>query len=321
MIREENKMKKKFNASKKSMRVLITILITLVCVNSALMIATMIASATVNPAAAQETELKNFSGTKVSDRQVESLMAKAAAQAKSESAAMKEAAEAKEKATASTTTKSTTTKSTATTAKATTTKSTTTKSTTTEPTTTNTKAANEPETTTTTAKPEATTTTATATATSTSSSSSGISTLKSSVHSALINAFDKLEFKIVINPNSKYLGYFSTSKHSLEMRSVSVSTFRHEMGHFLDVLKNMPSRSSQFAGIYSREKSKYTGTNAAYITKNAQEYFAQSYRNYLENASKLKSERPETYAFIKAKVWSITSTDINRTYNMYSWSW
>jgi len=105
------------------------------------------------------------------------------------------------------------------------------------------------------------------------------------------------------------------------MRSISVTTFRHEMGHFLDVLKNMPSRSSTFAGIYSREKSKYTGTNATYITKNAQEYFAQSYRNYLESASKLKAERPETYAFIVTQVKSISSTDISRTYNAYSWSW
>jgi hypothetical protein len=93
------------------------------------------------------------------------------------------------------------------------------------------------------------------------------------------------------------------------------------MGHFLDVLKNMPSRSTEFAGIYSREKSLYTGTNATYITKNAQEYFAQSYRNYLESASKLKAERPETYAFVVSQVTSISSSDISRTYNQYSWSW
>lgn len=304
-------MSRKFKSSKKSMRVLITILITLVCVNSALMIATMIASATVTPAAAQGTEVKDFSGTKVSEKQIDKIEAKVAAATSDtkEAAAVTQTDKKAETSTVKTTAKSTTTKTT-TTAKTTTAKATTTK------------------TTTTTTKPETTTTTTTATSTATAttaststSSTSGISTLKGSVNSALINAFDQLEFKIVVTANSKYLGYFSTSKHSVEMRSISVSTFRHEMGHFLDVLKNMPSRSSEFAGIYAREKSKYTGTNATYITKNAQEYFAQSYRNYLESGSKLKAERPETYAFIKAKVSSISSTDINRTYNMYSWSW
>ena len=300
-------MKKKFKTSKKSMRVLITILISLVCINGALMVATIISSATVTPAASMEDATANFAATKASELQIANFEAKLATATTDTAVAATTQPKVAVKAvsTSKTTVKKTTTKATATTTpKATTT--TTTKATTT----TTTKA-----TTTTTTAP---TTTTTSTAT---SSTSGVSTLKNSVTGALINAFDQLEFKIVVNPNATYLGYFSTSKHSLEMRSISVSTFRHEMGHFLDVLKNMPSRSSEFAGIYAREKGKYTGTNATYITKNAQEYFAQSYRNYLENATKLKTERPETYAFVKAQISSITSTDINRTYNMYSWSW
>jgi len=296
-------MKKKFKTSKKSMRVLITILVTLVVINGAMMVATMIASATVTPAAAQGDANTNFAATKVSEMQLakfEAQVAKATAD-KEETAALKQATKATAKKSTTTAKASTTTTKATTTVKTTTT----TPATTTKPTTT----------TTTTTKPTTTTTTTTT------SSTSGISTLKNSVSPALISAFDQLKFKIIVNSSSTYLGYFSTSKHSIEMRSISVSTFRHEMGHFLDVLKNMPSRSSTFAGIYSREKSKYTGTNATYITKNAQEYFAQSYRNYLESASKLKAERPETYEFIVAQVKSISSTDITRTYNMYSWSW
>lgn len=301
-------MSKKFKTSKKSMRVLITILISLVCINSALMIATVIASATVNPATSQDHATTNYAATKVSETQIAKIEAKVASATANteETAALNVApkstttpAATPAKAKTSTTTKTTTTKATTTTTKPTTT------------------------TTTTTVKPPTTTTTTTTptTTTTTTTSTSGISTLKNSVTPALISAFDQLEFKIVVNPNSTYLGYFSTSKHSIEMRSISVSTFRHEMGHFLDVLKNMPSRSTEFAGIYAREKSLYTGTNATYITKNAQEYFAQSYRNYLEDASKLKAERPETYAFVVAQITSISGSDISRTYNQYSWSW
>ncbi len=146
-------------------------------------------------------------------------------------------------------------------------------------------------------------------------------TLRSSVDASLMNAFEELGFEIHINPNSDYVGCFSTSKHTIEMRSTSIGAFRHEMGHFLDVLKSTASQSGEFASIYKNEKGNYAGANVAYVTKNAQEYFAQSYRNYLENKSQLKADRPLTYGFVQKQVTSISKEDINRMYNKYSWSW
>jgi hypothetical protein len=298
----------KFKTSKKSMRVLIAVLISLLCINGALMIGTLIASATTDTSSAQVNKATNYAAKKVSEMQIAKFEAKVA-----KATSNTQAATALQQATTTTVTPAIkATKTTTTTAKSKTT-TTTTKSTTpvaapaptTAPVATTPAPAPAPAPTTTTTTP----------------SSSEISTLKNSVTPALASAFDQLQFKIVINPNSTYLGYFSTSKHSIELRSVSISTFRHEMGHFLDVLKNMPSRSTTFAGIYAKEKSLYSGSNAAYITSNAQEYFAQSYRNYLENASLLKAERPETYAFVVSQITSISSTDITRTYNQYSWSW
>lgn len=280
---------KKYKTSKKSMRILITILISLICINGTLMVGTLIASATVNPVSVQDNADNNFVAKKVSEMQIAKIEAKVATATEN----TQEVAAVAEEITGAVTTNKTT--------------STTTKT----------------KTSTTTPAPAAAPAPATPTPapTTTTPSAGDISTLKNSVTPALISAFDQLAFQIVINPNSTYLGYFSTSKHSIEMRSVSVTTFRHEMGHFLDVLKNMPSRGTDFAGIYAREKGLYTGTNAAYITSNAQEYFAQSYRNYLENAAQLQAERPETFAFIDAQITSISSTDISRTYSQYSWSW
>jgi hypothetical protein len=148
-----------------------------------------------------------------------------------------------------------------------------------------------------------------------------LSTLKSSVNTSLINAFEELEFEIHINSGGDCEGCFSASKHAIEMRSACVGTFRHEMGHFLDTLKNMVSKSSEFSSIYKKEKAFYHGGNVEYVTKNAQEYFAQSYRNYLENKSKLKAERPLTYAFIQKQIVNISKGDIARMYNQYGWSW
>jgi hypothetical protein len=295
-------MRKKFKTSKKSMRVLIAILISLVCINGALTIGTLIASATVTPATAHDNAKTNFTAKKVSEMQYTKFEAKIATATSN----TQEATAVTQEPTPTTELAATTTKSSTTTAKAkTTTKTTTTSTPAPAPATTVAAPAPAPAPTPTTSTP----------------SSSEISTLKNSVTPSLVSAFDQLQFAIVINPNSTYLGYFSTSKHSIEMRSVSISTFRHEMGHFLDVLKNMPSRSTEFAGIYAREKGLYTGTNAAYITSTAQEYFAQSYRNYLESAAQLQAERPETYAFVVAQISNITSTDISRTYSQYSWSW
>ena len=290
---------KKIKTAKKSMRVLIAVLITLLCVNGAMMALTVIANAeTVDSAAAPATPAAKTSLV-LSDSIAKHQAVAAAALVK---------AEAGKTAVAAPTAKTTTSKTTATTKTATTkTTSTTTTKTTTTPST-------QPTTTT----PPSTTTQPT---TPTTSTTTGMSSIRSSVNASLLAAFDELEFKIVVNPDATYLGYFSTSKHSIEMREASVGTFRHEMGHFLDVLRNMPSRSTEFASIYNAEKSLYSGTNATYVTKNAQEYFAQSYRNYLESASKLKAERPRTYEFIRGQVESICASDITRTYNMYSWAW
>lgn len=297
MSREENKMKK-IKTAKKSMRVLIAVLISLLCVNGAMMALTVIANAeTVESTATAAPAAK--ASLVLSDSIARNQAAVAAALVKSETAKASVSAAPTAKSTAPTTTKTTTTKTTATTTTTKTTSTTTTPppSTTTQPT---------------------TPTTPTPPTTSTSTS---LSTVRSSVNASLLSAFDELEFKIVVNPDAAYLGYFSTSKHSIEMRVVSVGTFRHEMGHFLDVLRNMPSRSAEFTSIYTAEKSLYSGTNATYVTKNAQEYFAQSYRNYLESASKLKAERPRTYEFIRMQVESICASDVTRTYNYYSWAW
>jgi len=155
----------------------------------------------------------------------------------------------------------------------------------------------------------------------TSIDSATAASLKASVTPALAAAFDKLGFEIKLNTGAGYAGMFSTTKHRIELQSVNKGVFRHEMGHFLDALKNKASRTSQFQAIYAAEKNAYSGTNKSYVTGTAQEYFAESYRNYLENGAKLKAERPRTYAYIKSMAVSISDTDISRTYNQYSWSW
>lgn len=53
----------------------------------------------------------------------------------------------------------------------------------------------------------------------------------------------------------------------------------------------------------------------------AGEYFAESFRDYTENASALKSQRPQTYNYINGLVNSISDKDVSDFYNAYGWYW
>ena len=47
------------------------------------------------------------------------------------------------------------------------------------------------------------------------------------------------------------------------------------------------------------------------------EYFAESFRDYTENPSALKSQRPETYSYISQMVSSLSSSDVTAFRNAY----
>lgn len=151
--------------------------------------------------------------------------------------------------------------------------------------------------------------------------SASIEDIRKAVPSDLLNAFDELGFTITINSSVSYQGVFSTKRHLIELRSASSGVLLHEMGHFLAILKNNVDKTDEWKAIYADEKSSYTGSNKAYVTSTCSEYFAESYRDYVEKPSTLKKERPNTYAYVKEAAKNITQDDIDRTYRMYGWAW
>lgn len=79
--------------------------------------------------------------------------------------------------------------------------------------------------------------------------------------------------------------------------------FNHEFGHFVDCINNYVSSSYEFTAIYMAEKDSLMPTtqepnNDNFYKKTAIEYFAQSYKIYLENPNKLKEKAIKTYNFI-----------------------
>ena len=117
----------------------------------------------------------------------------------------------------------------------------------------------------------------------------------------------------------------TTTTTTTKLKRGQSSYLLHELGHFVSALKGRNGKkidqSSEFTRIYNEEKSAYVGNNKAYVTQDAAEYFAESFRDYTENPSALKSQRPETYSYISKMVSSLSSSDVKAFRNAYGWYW
>lgn len=147
------------------------------------------------------------------------------------------------------------------------------------------------------------------------------SDIKGHVDSRVYNAFVNLGFGFKVNSKLGTTGVFSVRNHNIQLKRGQSSYLLHELGHFVALLKGEVDKKSEFASIYNAEKGAYVGNNKAYVTQDAGEYFAESFRDYTENASALKSQRPQTYNYINGLVNSISDKDVSDFYNNYSWQW
>lgn len=170
-----------------------------------------------------------------------------------------------------------------------------------------------------------TTTTNNAASVGASTAVSKFSDIKGHVDSKVYDAFVNLGFELKINSKLATTGVFSTKNHNIQLKRGQSSYLLHELGHFVSALKGRNGKkidqSSEFTRIYNEEKSAYVGNNKAYVTQDAAEYFAESFRDYTENPSALKSQRPKTYSYISQMVSSLSSSDVKAFRNAYGWYW
>ena len=148
------------------------------------------------------------------------------------------------------------------------------------------------------------TTTRTTTTTQTTTATGGevkIRDIAPKIKDEILAAFEDGGYKVIVNPKVSYSGVFRSATKTIELKSAS-SVIYHEMGHFVSFKTGRAESTEEFKDIYKDEKNAYTASNKAYATQSAGEYFAESFKNYTENPSKLKKERPRTYAYVKEKV-------------------
>ena len=102
---------------------------------------------------------------------------------------------------------------------------------------------------------------------------------------------------------------------------LGVTIMIHELGHFVAFISGNTDQTAEFKAIFAQEKTLYTAFNKAYVTQNSAEYFAESFKDYTLNNSKLKSTRPKTYAAIKSALSKLTSAQIAKIQKIYGPLW
>lgn len=140
------------------------------------------------------------------------------------------------------------------------------------------------------------------------------------VNSNVSSAFQKLGFKIVVNPSVSYSGLCDTRTRTITLRKAD-DTVYHELGHFVAFVAGNVDTSAAFRDVYNREKSLYTANNKAYVLSDSSEYFAESFRNYTTNPQQLKASRPLTYAAIESAVSKITDRQTSMILSVYGSVW
>lgn len=153
------------------------------------------------------------------------------------------------------------------------------------------------------------------------SKSLSINSLAPKASASVRSAFTKLGFTVKVNSSVNYTGYFNAVDQSITLKKQGNDSIYHELGHFVAFVSGNTDKKAEFQAIYKAEKSKYKEADKAYVTSSASEYFAESYRNYIENAKALKASRPQTYAYIVKALSNITNSQVSKIAAAYAPIW
>lgn len=140
------------------------------------------------------------------------------------------------------------------------------------------------------------------------------------LNSRVVNAFNKLGFRIQINSGVAYSGVCDTRTRTITLKRLN-DTVYHELGHFVAFAAGNADTSSAFREVYNNEKSRYNEYNKGYVLSSSAEYFAESFKNYTLNPAALKASRPQTYAAIEDALAKITDSQLSRILNVYGTVW
>lgn len=152
-------------------------------------------------------------------------------------------------------------------------------------------------------------------------SSTDIYDLAPKAGSNIKSAFTKLGFTVKVNSSASYSGYFNAKDQSITLKKLNDDCIYHELGHFVAFVAGNVDKKAEFQAIYKAEKSKYTAWDKSYVTSSASEYFAESYKNFVEDPGELQASRPQTYAYVAKAAAAITDSQVAKVSSVYSPFW
>lgn len=131
----------------------------------------------------------------------------------------------------------------------------------------------------------------------------------------VLDAFEKTGFKAEIDSSLATTGEFNAAKKLLILKKNDACVY-HELGHFLFFCAGNLDINSEGKKIYKAEKGLMTAYNKNYVCSNSGEYFAEAYKNYIENPTALRKERPQTYNYVRTALSKLTNDQIKRIKNI-----
>ena len=123
----------------------------------------------------------------------------------------------------------------------------------------------------------------------------------------LFEVFEKLGFHLSFDKNLYCEGVFSPRNQKITLKYPGVTIY-HELGHFLAFIAKYDDYTAEWQTIYDQEKNFVFCDNEDYVTQDPQEYFAESYEDFVLDHSLLKNKRPLTYAYINKSLDEVRNT-------------
>lgn len=142
-------------------------------------------------------------------------------------------------------------------------------------------------------------------------------------HANVLSAYEKMGFTVNVDSTVGYSGRFDAKTQNITVQKNSDEAIYHELGHFVAFAAGNVDQTSDFQNIFANERNQFTGTrnNDAYIKSSAAEYFAESYQDFVERPSVLKSARPQTYNYIADAVAKVTDARASFLCQLYASVW
>ena len=136
----------------------------------------------------------------------------------------------------------------------------------------------------------------------------------------VLDAYESLGFKVVVNPSVSYAGYFNAKDQSITLKAAN-DTIYHELGHFIAFIAGNVDTTSNFKTVYGNEKNAFPGVNKTYACQSPSEFFAESMRVFILQKAQLKSACPNTSAALDAAINKITDSQVAYVKKIYGGYW